>query len=171
MARQFISVGPPAVAVLKINVRALVIGGAGRAAPLFRMLGERGVQVMAGVLHGTDTDDDVAARLDLERVSVPPFSAIDDASADAWRRLAAGADVIVVCDPPVGPGNVRNLELALEAARAGTRTMLLDANPIDERDFTEGRAVQLWAELARHARRVRTYDEAVDAVLHDPAGG
>ena len=169
--RPTVSVGPPEAAVLKINVRALVIGGAGRAAPLFRMLGERGVQVMAGVLHGTDTDDDVAVRLDLERVSVPPFSTIDDSSAANWRRLAAGADVIVVCDPPVGPGNVRNLELALEAARAGTRTVLLDATPIDERDFTGGRAAQLWDELARHARRVSTYEDAIDAVLHDRAGG
>jgi iron complex transport system ATP-binding protein len=163
--RPTVSVGPPDAAVVKINVRALVIGGAGRAAPLFRMLAERGVQVTAGVLHGTDTDDEVAERLDLERVSVPPFSAIDDASAEAWHRLADGADVIVVCDAPIGPGNVRNLELALEAAQAGRTTVLLDATPIEERDFTRGRAVQLWDELARHARRVTSYEEAVAAVL------
>ena len=169
--RPAVSVGPPETAVVKINVRVLVIGGAGRAAPLLRLLAERGVQVTAGVLHGTDTDDEVAERLDLERVSVPPFSAIDDASAVAWRRLAAGADVVVVCDAPVGPGNVRNLELALEAARAGRATVLLDAIPIEERDFTGGRAALLWDELGRHARRVTTYEGAVDAVLSNPADG
>jgi iron complex transport system ATP-binding protein len=169
--RPTVSVGPPETAVVRIDVRALVIGGAGRGAPLFRKLAERGVQVYAGVLHGTDTDDEVAERLDLERISVPPFSAIDDASALSWRRLAASADVIVVCDAPVGPGNVRNLELALEAARAGRTTVLLDATPIEERDFTGGRAAQLWNELARHARRVRTYEDAVNAVLSNPADG
>ena len=84
--RPTVSVGPPETAVAMISVRALVVGGAGRAAPLFRLLSERGVHVSAGVLHGTDTDEEVAERLDLDRVSVPPFSGIDDDTASAWRR-------------------------------------------------------------------------------------
>ena len=163
--RPTVSVGPPETAVATIPVRALVVGGAGRAAPLFRLLAERGVQVTAGVLHGTDTDDEVAERLDLERVSVPAFAVIDDESAAAWRGLAAAADVIVVCDIPVGPGNLRNLELALESARDGMSIVLLDSTPISERDFTAGRATQIWRELVDHGRCVASYEDAVDAVL------
>jgi iron complex transport system ATP-binding protein len=163
--RPTVIVGPPETAVPSLDLRVLVVGGAGRGAPLFRMLAERGVQVSAGVLHGTDTDDDVAARMDLARVSVPPFSAIDDAAASTWRELAAMADVIIVCDAPVGPGNLRNLELALEAARAGRAIVLVDQVPIAERDFTDGRAAELWGELHAVARTAPDNDRAVDAAL------
>jgi iron complex transport system ATP-binding protein len=101
---------------------------------------------------------------------VPPFSAIDDASASAWRRLAAAADVIVVCDAPVGPGNVRNLDLALEAARNGRSIVVLDASPIADRDFTGGRAAEIWSELVHLARSVPTYEDVVDAVLAGSVG-
>jgi iron complex transport system ATP-binding protein len=163
--RPTVSVGPPETAVATIAVRALVVGGAGRAAPLYRLLAERGVRVNAGVVHGTDTDEEVAERLDLDRVSVPPFSGIDDDTASAWRRMAERSDVIVVCDAPVGTGNVRNLELALEAVRGGRPVVVLDATPIAERDFTGGRATQIWTELVDRAERVTTYEGAVAAVL------
>jgi iron complex transport system ATP-binding protein len=163
--RPAVFVGSPETAVVGAGISALVVGGAGRAAPLFRLLAARGVAVSAGVLHGTDTDDDVADRLDLRRVSVPPFSAIDDRAAAAWRTLAADADVIVVCDAPIGPGNLRNLELALEAARAGQPVVLLEESPITERDFTGGAAAERWLELRRYARLATGYDEAARAVV------
>jgi iron complex transport system ATP-binding protein len=163
--RPVVVVASPETAVPALDVRVLVIGGAGRGAPLFRMLAERGVQVSAGVLHGMDTDEDVATRMDLTRVSVPPFSAIDDAAASMWRELAAAADVIIVCDAPVGPGNLRNLELALEAARAGRAVVLVDQVPIAERDFTQGRATELWGELREVGRTAPDNDRAVAAAL------
>ena len=119
----------------------------------------------AGVLHGMDTDEDVATRLDLARVSVPPFSVIDDAAAAAWRELAAAADVIIVCDAPLGPGNVRNLELTLEAARAGRPIVLVDGVPMADRDFTDGRATELWDELRGIARIVADNEGAVAMAL------
>ena len=163
--RPIVVVASPDTAVTALDLRVLVVGGAGRGAPLFRMLAERGVEVRAGVLHATDTDDDVAARMDLVRVSVPPFSEIDDAAASSWRELAASADVVVVCDAPVGPGNLRNLELALEAARSGRAIVLLDQIPITERDFTRGRATELWNELRTVARTAHDHDEVVVEAL------
>jgi hypothetical protein len=73
--------------------------------------------------------------------------------------------VVVVCDPPLGPGNVRNLELALEAARRGSPVVLLDAVPIAERDFTGGRATDLWTQLRERATTATSYEDAVAAVL------
>ncbi len=163
--RPIVLVASPEIAAPAIDVRVLVVGGAGRGAPLFRMLAERGAHVTAGVLHGMDTDEDVAARLDLARVSVPPFSMIDDAAATGWRELADAADVIIVCDAPVGPGNLRNLELTLEAARAGRPIVLVDGVPIAERDFTDGRATELWDELRGIARVVTDNDGAVAMAL------
>jgi iron complex transport system ATP-binding protein len=130
-----------------------------------RLLVEHGVHVVAGVLHGSDTDVEVAERLDIEHVSVPAFSEIDEEAAAAWLCHAAAADVIVVCDPPVGPGNVRNLELALEAATSGTTVILLDSIPIAERDFTDGRATELWTQLRDGATLAPSYHDAVEAIL------
>ena len=52
-----------------------------------RRLAEAGFEVSVGVLHASDTDADVAERLNLVRVSVPPFS--DDRPRE--RERAAGA--------------------------------------------------------------------------------
>jgi hypothetical protein len=71
----------------------------------------------------------------------------------------------VVCDPPVGPGNLRNLELALEQADMGTPVVLLDSIPITERDFTDGRATLLWQRLRDRATIAASYDEAVVSIL------
>ena len=158
--RPSVRLGPAAV-VEPDGRRAHVVGGAGRGAPLLRRLAEAGFDVSVGVLHGSDTDAAVAERLNLVRVSVPPFSTIDEESAAACRALMLAADLLVVCDAPFGPGNVANLHLALGAARAGVRTILLEQIPISERDFTAGEAKDLWAALREISEVVRGYDEVV----------
>ncbi len=139
--------------------RVHVIGGGGRAAPLLRRLTEAGHEVSVGVLHATDTDAAVAERLNLVRVSVAPFSDIDAKSAADCARLIAAADLLIVCDAPYGPGNLENLRLALDAARTGTRTLVLDQVSIAERDFTGGRATELWDVLRQRAAIVGSYEE------------
>lgn len=162
--RPSVRLGPAAVVEPSDGRRAHVVGGAGRGAPLLRRLAEAGFDVSVGVLHGSDTDAAVAERLNLVRVSVPPFSTIDEESAAACRAMMLAADLLVVCDAPFGPGNVANLRLALGAARAGVRTVLLEQIPIAERDFTEGEATELWAALREISEIVQGYDEvAVDA--------
>ncbi len=159
--RPAVILGPLRPAPPWLGRRAHVVGGAGRGAPLMRLLAERGFEVSAGVLHATDTDAVVAERLNLLRVSVPPFSGIDEASAEECRRMMAEVDLLVVCDAPYGPGNLANLRLALDAARAGTRTVLLEQVPIVERDFTGGAATDLWTELRDVAEVARSYDEVM----------
>ena len=157
--RPTVRLGAPRPTPVPLGRRAHVVGGAGRAAPLLRKLSEVGFEVSVGVLHGSDTDEAVAERLNLVRVSVPPFSAIDAASAEGCRRLMEAADLLVVCDVPFGPGNVENLRLALAAARSGVRTVLLEEVPIADRDFTGGEATELWEALRGFATVARSYDE------------
>jgi iron complex transport system ATP-binding protein len=162
--RPSVRLSTPAAVEPSLGRRAHVVGGAGRGAPILRRLAEAGFDVSVGVLHGSDTDAAVAERLNLVRVSVPPFSTIDEESAAACRALMLAADVLIVCDAPFGPGNVANLRLALGAAQAGVRTVLLEQIPIAERDFTDGEATELWATLRQVGEVVRSYDEvAVDA--------
>jgi iron complex transport system ATP-binding protein len=156
--RPVVRLGPPGSIPARLGRRAHVVGGAGRGAPLMRRLVRAGFDVSAGVLHATDTDAAAAERLNLVRVLVPPFSPIDAAAAADCRALMAEADLLVVCDAPYGPGNVENLELALDAARAGVRTVLVETVPVAERDFTGGRATELWDALRQVADVARDYD-------------
>jgi hypothetical protein len=73
--------------------------------------------------------------------------------------------VIVVCDPPVGPGNVRNLELTLEEAEQGKHVVMIDSIPIADRDFTGGRASELWQQLRQRATIAAVYEDAVAGIV------
>ena len=157
--RPSVRMGAPRPIIPPLGRRAHVVGGAGRGAPVMRRLAEAGYEVSAGVLHASDTDAAVAERMNLVRVSVPPFSHVDAEAEEACRALMREADLLVVCDAPFGPGNVANLRLALEAARAGVTTVLVEQVPIEERDFTGGEAADLWSALARAATVVGRYEE------------
>jgi iron complex transport system ATP-binding protein len=168
--RPVVALNPPAGMLPHAGPdRAHVVGGAGRGAPCMRLLAEMGFEVTAGVLHGTDTDDEVAERLNLLRVSVPPFSEIDGEAAEECRALLRAASVVVVADAPFGPGNVANLRLALQAAREGTRVMLVEQIPMAERDFTAGDATALWNELRGLSEIVASAEQLAQRVRL-PAG-
>jgi iron complex transport system ATP-binding protein len=129
-----------------------VVGGAGRAAPIVRALIERGFDVTVGVLHEGDTDASVAERLNLLRVTVPPFSEIDPRNASDCFELMTAASLLVVCDAPFGPGYRETLRLAERAVVAGVPCVMVEQVPIAERDFTGGRASELWARLRERSR-------------------
>ena len=169
--RPTVLLGPPLAAAsgpAGVRPRAHVVGGAGRGAPVMRALAERGFEVTAGVLHATDTDAVVAERLNLVRVTVPPFSEIDEDSASEALALMRKAEVVVVCDAPYGPANLGNLEAACSAQGEGAAVVLLEQVPPRERDFTGGRATMLWQRLAENARVVRSYEEALAAASAPP---
>jgi cobalamin transport system ATP-binding protein len=157
--RPAVVVVPPVALTGCGDVRAHVIGGAGRGAAVLRLLAECGLEVTTGVLHSGDTDETVAERLNILRVTVPPFSEIDPQSATDCRDLIAGSALLVVCDAPFGPGNLENLRLALQASRRGVRTILVEQVPIEERDFTGGLATELWRTLREQATVVRSAED------------
>ena len=86
-------------------------------------------------------------------------------SARGWIHDGGNEGLIkLVADAPFGPGNVENLRLAVEAAREGIRTIAIDQVPVEERDFTGGRATALWHELRALAETVRTIEELSGAL-------
>ena len=164
--RPWVTVGPAIAAEdARGMARAHVVGGAGRGAAVMRGLAESGFAVSVGVLHAGDTDTAVAERLNLLRLTVPPFSDIDARTAGDCANLMEGASVLVVCDAPFGPGNVENLRLALQTASRGVRTLLLEQVPIEERDFTGGEATRLWRSLAERAAVLRSAEEIVSEAV------
>lgn len=150
--RPGIRVAPAARPSAPLGRRAHVFPGAGRAAPVLRALAAEGWEVTVGVLHAGDTDEEVAGRLNLERITVPAFATIDAEARSAAQSLATSADLIVVVDAPIGPGNLGNLEAALAAAGTGVPAVLVEETPIEGRDFTGGAAAAAWGELRALAR-------------------
>ena len=124
-----------------------LICGAGTGAELMRVLLEAGYVVSVGAVNVEDSDQLVAERLGLTRAEEAPFSDISQTVHRANCELALASTVVVVTGAPFGRGNLRNLEAAAEALAAGKQVILIDSPPIAERDFCEGRAVELFRSL------------------------
>jgi iron complex transport system ATP-binding protein len=124
-----------------------VIAGGGSGTPLFYPLLEMGWRVSTGVNNLMDTDEEVARALGLEQVTEAPFSPISDSAFRRAQGLVLGARAVVVADMPFGHGNLANLQLALEAQKAGIPIYALAPIPISERDFAGGEATELWEKL------------------------
>ncbi|MDR7523490.1 MAG: ABC transporter ATP-binding protein [Armatimonadota bacterium] len=113
-----------------------VICGGGTGAEALARLVESGYRVSAGVLHVMDSDDEAAAALGVEVVEEAPFSPVGDEAVAAATALARASDVVVVAPVPVGPGNLRNFEVAASALAAGIPVVLVEGTA--QRDFTGG---------------------------------
>jgi iron complex transport system ATP-binding protein len=123
--------------------RVLLVAGSGSGAALMRRLVLDGWQLEAAALNSGDVDQAVAEALGIEHTVLPPFGAVDD---DARRRtasLARAADALLVCAVPFGGGNIANLETVVDAAVERGRPLVL-LGDIEGRDFTHGRARELW---------------------------
>ena len=121
-----------------------VICGAGTGAELIRELISLGCEVSVGVVNVSDSDQQLAEALDLERVEEAPFSAISEEAFRQNCELAKAADIVVLCAIPFGEGNLANLQAAHEALCAGKKVILLNTPRIEDRDFTGGKAVALF---------------------------
>jgi iron complex transport system ATP-binding protein len=137
-----------------------VVGGGGRGARALYLLHEAGFRVTAGALNEGDTDLNVARTLGIEAVAGPAFSPIDDEGHLRNLELVKQAEVVVLCDINVGPGNLRNLE----ACAAARRLLMIEETPFAERDFTGGKAAEVYRAL-----RARSGVTTVAGLVHDAA--
>jgi iron complex transport system ATP-binding protein len=119
-----------------------------------------------GIVSVFDTDYATAQRYELEVVSAPPFQAFPPETVEQMAAQVADADVVVVAPVFFGPGNVEPLRVALAAAAAGKKVLLIDQPPIGERDLSEGEATALvGALLAAGAGEASDARRAVDSIL------
>ncbi len=126
------------------SLRVHMICGAGSGRDLMHRLSIEGHTLSACVLGQGDADRDTALRLGIDHISSPPFSVVTLEQDAAHRRLVRQADVVIVCEMAVGPGNLRNLEAAAEASR-----LLLIERPEDSQwDYTDGYAGKVYEELS-----------------------
>jgi iron complex transport system ATP-binding protein len=98
-------------------------------------------------------------------ITEAPFSPITAETFNAQLQQMAKADVVVLCNIPVGFGNLKNIEaveLALE--QWGKKVVIVETDPIEKRDFTGGEATRRVAELKKGAVVVANPEEVLDVV-------
>ncbi|MGA2385304.1 MAG: ABC transporter ATP-binding protein [Candidatus Bathyarchaeia archaeon] len=127
-----------------------IVSGAGTGTVLMKALQEEGYTITAGVLNVLDTDFETAEFLNIPVVSEAPFSPITEKSCMANFDMMTKAGFIVITSVPFGYGNLSNLESALAAVKLGVQTYVIEEEPIENRDFTSGKAAALMEELRKH---------------------
>jgi len=115
-----------------------LICGEGSGVDSARRLLLRGYRVSLGVLNIGDTDQKIGKTLGLAMALEEPFSSISDRAMQENRNLIAKADLVLVERFHIGPGNLVNLQAALEVLEEGKKMIVLENNL--EYDFTGGEA-------------------------------
>jgi iron complex transport system ATP-binding protein len=144
----------------EITVHLICGGGVG--ASLMYLLTEHGYNVTAGVVNLLDTDHEVAQLLHIPVVTEAPFSPITEETFNAQVKQIEKADVVVLCNSPVGFGNLKNVEAAEVALeQLGKRLVIVETAPIEKRDFTDGDATKRVRSLKEKGAVVVTKSEDV----------
>jgi cobalamin transport system ATP-binding protein len=143
----------------------LICGGASGAS-IMRELLELGCYITAGVLNLGDGDEEVGRALEIKMATESPFSHISEEAHHANLELIQEAEVVVVTDLHIGPGNLLNLDAARHALQWGKRAYLYSPSPMEERDHTGGAALEVYAELVKlGAVEIGDREELLSAVV------
>jgi iron complex transport system ATP-binding protein len=166
--------GSPSVPAPRGGGPVHVVGGGGSAAPLLRVLTDRGFRLTAGALHLLDSDSEAATALGVPAAIEVPFAPLGEEVRAQNRVLLAAARAIVVAPFVVGPSNLANLE-DVRPFVGSTPTFLVARPDRVAWDFTGGTAAQIVADLERSgARPVSDIDALVNALESalrpDPSG-
>ena len=124
-----------------------LICGGGTGSSVMKILMDEGYHLTAGVLNLLDTDQETAQLLAIPTTNEAPFSPITDEAHTANLKMISKAGVLVVTPTQFGEGNLHNLDAAETALKEGMPTILLEDGPIEERDFTNGRATEYFKKL------------------------
>lgn len=141
-----------------------IVCGGGSGAQLMKLLKESGFKITTGVLNVLDTDYEVARALDISVIGEIPFSQITDEPHKANIELMKKADVVVLTDFPVGPGNLKNIEAMEIIKETGTPLILINSTEIQKRDFTNGRFSEYFTRLSRDVTMVKDTNNAVQLI-------
>lgn len=135
-----------------------VIGGGGSASGILRELYEQGYYISAGVFSHGDSDIGSAEVFGIEYLVEKPFSEISDERNNENVLLVKNSDMVILCNMPFGNQNFRNLE----TAKYAQKLVIIEDELPEARDFTNGKAIQIYNELKKNAVAVIT-----SAQLHE----
>lgn len=129
------------------GLRAHVICGGGSGAEIIKALLSAGFSVTAGVLNAGDSDWNLCLKQGIMMAEEEPFRGITDENYAANVSFIRQCDVVVVCEFPLGAGNLRNLKFIEEKALCEGKTILSCLSGSVEHDYTGGLAAPLIAAI------------------------
>lgn len=135
-----------------------IICGGGDGGKLLHYLKKRGYNVSAGVLNIGDSDWISAKALGIDVVEEVPFSAISDEKVIENKIYIQKADAVLLADIPFGYGNLRNLECLKEFV-SEKRIFIIEEKPIEDRDYTNGTASQIYVDIKNNSTIINSFDE------------
>ena len=145
-----------------------VVGGGGSGVLLFRNLLKSGWKVSTGVVNVGDSDWQEACRLGLSIVEAPPFCNVGTNEVRQNKEMMQKAQYIIMAGIPFGIGNVQNLACVLEQAEKGNPVIVIDNIDIGDRDYTGGKATELYGNLLKSGvRTVKSEWEAIHLMEGD----
>jgi iron complex transport system ATP-binding protein len=124
-----------------------LICGGGTGSQLMKILIDEGYTVTAGVLNLLDTDHETAQVLGVPTANEAPFSPITDEAHKANLQMISRTNVLIITPTQFGGGNLRNLVAAKKALEVGIPIIIVEDGPIEERDFTKGKATSYMRKL------------------------
>lgn len=119
-----------------------IISGSGTGSNVMKTLLDEGYRLTAGVLNLLDTDQETAQLLKIPTTNEAPFSPITEEAHKANLMMIRKVNVVVITPTQFGEGNLRNLQAAETALKEGIAVVLIEDGPIEERDFTKGKATK-----------------------------
>ena len=139
-----------------------VIAGGGSALEILPAL--KGYNVSVGVLNVLDDDFILANELNYNIISEAPFSPISEESSEKLRDLLKNVDLIILADFPFGKYNLENLLILDETDK---EIIVIERNPIEERDFTDGFASKIYNKIKtkKNVKVIKNFQELCDFSL------
>lgn len=136
------------------NYRIHMICGGGTGEYIMEKLVQYGYIVSCGVLNVGDSDWRKAKTLGVEMVEEAPFTGVRPEVYKKNQALINRADAVVVMPIPFGLGNLGNLQQARNAGLEGKVVILVGDGDMGKRDFTGGKAIEVYREMDNHAHVV-----------------
>lgn len=124
-----------------------LIGGGGRATFLLRELYQEGYDLSLGVVAQGDSDTETARIFSVPAVVNPPFAPISSDFAEENKQMIEASHWTILCSVPFGKDNLLNLKAAAQAKNL----LIVEDQPIEERDFTQGEATEIYNSLKERA--------------------
>ena len=124
-----------------------LICGGGSGSLIMSSLKVDGFLVSCGVLNVMDTDYETAKALEIPVVSEAPFSQISNDTYKENIEMIKSSEIVVLANVEFGYGNLSNLEAIEQALDIGKKVMILQETSITERDYTKGKATEIYKRI------------------------
>lgn len=144
-----------------------IIAGGGTATKFLPLISN--INTTIGVLHVLDDDHTMAERMNIKTISEAPFSPVSDKTLKLLEIAINQSSLVILTNVPFGNANLVNLKV-LENFKG--KIIIIEETPIEKRDFTEGKATEIYNRIVEKPDvfKTSTIEEMLvikDKIIHN----